>query len=643
MAMKLNKETLVKHQFWFLLGSFILVWLIATIVLTASAGEPIQKAKADYEKATKEINGAKAKRPKNDTFFEPWRKHAALFQKHKDEIWGEAWQLQKGMYDWPRSDTAPLEKLVTPQVPMTYEECDEYKRVLYPEQVKAWEEYPIIAPAEYMGGFKAVFGPQEFKEVPTREECWLTQEDFWVKRDLLYVVRQTIDSVAYMAPVQGKDKKEDKDKKDDKDEKKDDKEAGHLRFRNINWEIDLVLEPARSASDLVISPKSKIRNVHPSRRGQSLANARTGRGVTFRFVQGNKVADIELTGEPVAWSETAPLRVKGDKGKDTSLPIDFSDPKKNPYLVLQVFDWDTSPVRRVDTIKVPYQSSRTASTPLKANETLAKLDAPKEDPNAPAGGPTGGPVGGGAVGGMPGGGAGGMPGGMAGGMPGGAGGMPGGMPGGAGGAGAGPEGGRGGAAAGNLTPNNQIDRNRYLQAPKEGDQEEKPSRHLPFAMRVVLDQNHIHDFLTALANSRLRVQITQTDFHHVRNVRAGSTGQVDPSDAPAPFGGMVMPGMPAGMPGMPGGAGMPAGMPTMPGSMRGMPPRMPGGRGRPRMQPMPMPMPMPMPGTGAQPTGGAGTTPKARNDDDPNLVELSVYGIATLYRYPQKKPEQQQQ
>jgi len=36
--MKLDKETFAKHQFWFLLGTYLFVWFIAILWLKVAAG-----------------------------------------------------------------------------------------------------------------------------------------------------------------------------------------------------------------------------------------------------------------------------------------------------------------------------------------------------------------------------------------------------------------------------------------------------------------------------------------------------------------------------------------------------------------------------------------------------------------------------
>src|SRR5260370_27376953 len=53
-----------------------------------------------------------------------------------------------------------------------------------------------------------------------------------------------------------------------------------------------------------------------------------------------------------------------------------------------------------------------------------------------------------------------------------------------------------------VTRINKIPRTRYMYVTPQ-------CRHMPIAMRIIIDQAHIHDFLTAMANSPLRIQITQ--------------------------------------------------------------------------------------------------------------------------------------
>jgi hypothetical protein len=657
--MKLDKETVVKHQFWFLLGGYLLVWFIAVLWLKFAAGGEIKKAEKAY-KDNKDRLAKAQQRPINpNTFIPPWVKFAQVFDGHKRVIWGEAWELQKDMFDWPWRD----KDMSTPQAEITQDDREDYKRKLYPDEIKAVKDWMprVLGPVQLEGGFDDIFKPKKWDETPTREECWLAQEDYWVKRELLYVIGGAVAWQAHMEPVPI-------------DEKKEPMPEGvryRFRFRNENWELTLHLKP-NADKLLVIAGDSTIKNIQPSQHPQSLTSAK-GSGIVFNVTQDRTSAAFEVRGEPVPWNKEQRL----DKADYRPLNgIDWTKAKEHPLNVSQAFDWATCPVRRIDAIELAKQSSRTHTMGLFANDALAKLDAPAESPEdankQTAGGGAGGAGGTGMAGG-----AGGPGMGMAGtGMSGGPGGMsggpltPGGLPGMSG-------FGRGGGQPTNVTPNNQIDRDRYLQPPKEKDQDEKPSRHLPLALQLIVDQSHMHDVLVALANSRLRIQITQVDFQRFHGVikppegeKDGNTLRTGPVWMPPGMGGMyggaggmrrpggggpMMPKMPGGMSGMPGGmSGMPGGMSGMPGGpmmpkggMSGMPggPMMPPGGG---MSGMPM---MYRPGAGGpmppgivSPTGGpmgpmgpmGGTDPKkaGATQEEENLLEVTIYGVATLYRKP---------
>src|SRR5262249_40135599 len=149
-----------------------------------------------------------------------------------------------------------------------------------------------------------------------------------------------------------------------------------------------------------------------------------------------------------------------------------------PFGVIQRFEWETSPVRRIDRIELAYQSHRTVTSGLKIRKDLKELDPDPPEETGGAAGAAGAPGAPGAAGpptasppptpGMGGKGGGSMEGGPS-----------------------------GAAASGDVTRINKIDRARYLHVTDQ-------CRHLPIGVRVVLDQAHIGDFLTAVANSRLR-------------------------------------------------------------------------------------------------------------------------------------------
>ncbi len=613
MAAKLDKEMLAKNQFWIGLGVFVLCWLIGVILVMAGGDDKPKKA---WEDAKGKVEKAKSPRPKTAAYQEPWNKHGETYSHHKDKVWRTAWEWQKDMYTWPEDPDHRIKWPLYPEEPFASTPTEDvnarekYRNLLYKTQFDGLEQ--AMTPVEFAGGFDRIVPKQTWdpQRTPTREEIWLAQEDFWVRRELLSVVREAVDAVAWFKEV-----------KVDPKEKLPEGILGRRLFRNPNWELNLLFEKVKDRPQWVISGKSTIKNINVAEVSQILANPRTGKGLPFRLWNPQKGKyDFEVSGEALAYGEQAELKetYKAD-------PINL---QKDDFAVEQVLEWELSPVRRIDLLELgkPAQSHRTILTALKIREDLKKLDPePAEPAAAPAAG------------------AGGAPG--AGGPPGGRGSMMGGGM-------AGP----GGAAAATVdsTRVNQIPRPRYLHVKEQ-------ARHLPIAMRLIVDQNHINDVLGAVANSRLRVQVTQVTMLHTPNVQRGSHESATTSyggsgmmpGGPRPGAGAAMGGMfgsamgggfrgsmqPPGMGSGPrgGGDGRGGGRPGM------RPPVNPSGSagapGRPGMGSSPPPGA----GPGTRPGGAPGSSPEATAiapQDNARLVELVVYGLATLYeRFPPRSKD----
>ncbi len=635
--MKLDKDTFVKHQFWFLLGGYLLVWTVGVFWLMSSATAadgPIEKAKKDFESKKSGLKTAMANPVNVSKFVPPWTEQFSTFNRHKTDIWSQAWAFQSGMYDWPQ-DWMKNKDMYTPQTELTPSERADYWHKYYGEQIEMLRKNvpDWLKPIELAGGFDAIFAPVDPTklELPTREECWLLQEDYWVKREILSLVYLAMYNLAKMAPAAI-----------ESEDKTPEGVVARYRFRNLNWEITLNLRK-NDKGLLVIGGDSTIKNVHPTGRVQSLTSA-DGKGLVFNVAQDNAHTRFMVQGEPLAWNETRALSVDKDMKRVDydmlpNIKWDEKYAKEHPIFVSQAFDATTSPIRRLSELKLDQQDSRTFYWTLQSNRELERLDAPPEDPNAkkPDNAAPNGPPGGmaGMMGGPPGGPGGpGAPGGpmtQKPGMPG----MPG-MP-------------TGAESTGNLTTNNKLERNRYLHPANQDKSVNPPSRHLPFALRLIVEQTHINDLLLTLANSRLRVQITQVDFHHVKDYSPKSDnngsdagmGRYFMGPSAAMYGGMA--GRP-GMPGMPNPKGMMGGGMGMPPSpmMNNPPPTMmrPPGTGMGPMMPgMMADQPRPgdtrvSPGPPSPATKDKEGKPSAANQTDDNLVDVTIYGIATLYRRP---------
>jgi hypothetical protein len=580
MATKINKEFLLKNRFWIGLGVFVALWLIGVVVVETSGDEAKKK---DWEKAKQTIEKAKSANPKTAAFQTPWNKHGEKFRKHKDVIWKQAWEQQASVYTWPDEMAV---KPAYPEIPFGADPRVDVNnrgnfRSQYPEQFQGLESF--VYPVEFNGGFESVFLPQEWRRdlPPTREEIWLAQEDFWVRREMLGIVREALDAVALF-----------------REEKLPEAKlppgiVGRKRFKNANWELTFLFAKSTEGG-WVISEKSTIKNINVTRKVQTLANPTTNKGLPFKLYQGSGSYVLRIAGEPLAFQQETTFK--------QTYTVEPVKPEKE-FSVEQVLDWDISPIRRINILAVGVHSHRTFIAGLKIREDLKNLDPEQTADATPGASGKPGP---------------GEPGKPQGGPP------PGGAP-----QGSTPspdKGGPGGPRrdqmAGDpskrlrMTRVNEIVRARYMQVTPQ-------CRHLPIGMTLIVDQAHIHDVLAAVANSRLRIQITQICCHHVANLqrgvetktgnrrpgRRGGKGEMDDwigyFDHPRDTQGRLI---------------------VLPGGRRGGGLRRTYGR---------------LPGEGGKPSDPiAGKEDKFKIQDNARLVELTVYGLATLYeRYPPIKKE----
>lgn len=562
--MKMDKDFLMKHRFWLLLGAFVPIWGLTVLMLLSDVGGKSEKQKA-YEDALKSVNFSS---PKNASFLEPLKKQEETFRKQKDKVWERSWKNQDGLMTWADAPQAPfgrrLKNAYFGDELSDYQERVFYARNLYLKQFEEFDDK--LAPAEYKDGVERVITRIYDWKDPKSMELWLAQEDFWVKREVVDAIREALHSVARFTVLP-------LDPKNPKDAVPQGALARY-RLRNPNWELDLIVE--QRGKSKVISDKSKIRNVNVNQRLQKLD------GVVFRLTQKGEggapldIIDWAIEGEPLAYYGEAEVR--------KTAVIDAFDPQKPPE-VEQLFNWYTSPIKRLDRLEVGNRMA--VAHRMESRELIAKQLGKPEPEAEPAAPPAGGmdPMG------------------MGGGL-----GGPKFTPPGVGGEG---PGGQGRYTSPTMTPNG-LEPNRYIDL---SDQ----VRRIPVALVLVADQAFIPDILTALANSRLRMWTTQVLWQHVQGIR--------PQNQQAAFtaGGFPPPG------GGPGGEGGefgpgPGGRPFGPGGR----PIGPGGR------PFgPPPGVIPMGPMGPMGPGASGGLP---DEDDPNLVELTVYNIASLYeRFPPRQ------
>jgi hypothetical protein len=594
--MKVDKETLIKHRFWIALGAYGLLWLLLLLLLPLMIGSSASAARTVYKTANDAVDKINTPRKDfaNPAWVDPLKKKEEELSKRKVDVWKVAWETQKDLMTWPGDEKlASLDRDMkdayfldpvpdTPNGTKAPLKRDRFAKNLYRPQFDELKD--AIFPAYYQGDFETILRPVSTwsGDIPGNDECWFAQEDFWIKRDLIAALRNAIDTVGYYTP-------------DEIDPKKEPAPPGVTlrRFHNANWEVTLRLEED-SRKKLTISPRSTIKNINADRRRLPLA------GLLLQIDQyapGSSIArgsaSLLIEGEPLKWNESVEIK--------KSVLVDTFN-RQDPLVVQQVFNWYTSPVKRLDRLEV---GTHLALSHRMTRFALQTKSSSKEETTEQAPDQSGG-------------------GGMMGGARGPAGGM---MMSGA-------SGGKGGSA-----DQNGVERKRYLDF---SDQ----VRRVPVAMVLVIDQGRIPDVLSALTNSRLHIWVTQWQWSHVGGIAAPPTPDTSSGEEPREVAGGKQPMSPMG----PGGKrpGMPmVGPPMAPGGGSGgyqntiMGPRPGMGAGGPRIGGMGGLMPR-MSGTGGMGGGslqnffsGAG---EGVEPDDPNLVELVVYGIASLYeRYPPKQ------
>jgi hypothetical protein len=571
---KLDKDTVVKHHFWFLLIPFGLFALLAWIGLWTSVSDATDERQKAITTHQDELNATKAKSQKLVSLLEDQKKKLAG---QRGVMWKAAWENQKDIYTWPVNYTseqrAKLDKLKfgddIPDRTIRQQFSDDEK---YVTEHQALEDK--IAPMQFNGGWRYVLSYiPKWGLVPSYEDIWLAMEDIWVQRGLVLAIDQVNRDAATFQIV-----------KSDKDD------PLHRKFQSRIWELDLKLELEKKGEQVL---KATLKN--RTERLQALGIGNTMILKVWLDKGANDPVDFPVEGEFVKGGET--IQVK-------TIPphtVDRSVRATELYKVEQVFDGRTVPVKRIDRVALSYSSSRMATLPLKTT-TFSQKEIDEAQKAAAATGTSASGFG---------------PPGMA--MPPGA---PSGLP-----SGVDPTmaGGVNTANSTDYTPN-KLSRKRYIDLTPQ-------VRRMPVGMVVIVDQAFIQDVLVALANSKLRFQTTQFDwnrFHGTLNYMGSSMSTPGVPTAPGGEGDEADPT--ARAPATARGSSDPTIVPRAPITAPRPPMAPPGGSGffsgfgsrRP-------------PGSFFPGPGGYGSfgTMVAQSSEDQlaaSLVELSVYGIASLYQ-----------
>jgi hypothetical protein len=590
----MNKDTLKKHHFWFLLGVVPLFVLIAVLVISSGVGAAIEEKQKEIDSTKKDLS-AKGN-PKPNDLLAKLDKQIAVLNKKRGELWEANWQRQKALFTWPNSPLLKSVERSNPKfgdrIPRESGEYDEFRK---PEVYLA--EYSNtatrvarppgmadkVAPTQFAGGWQAVlrhvsdWGQQQ----PTSDQLWFALEDIWVQRSLLQAVTDVNQQIAEFKRVP---------LVNENNQPLDDRL--HRKFASRIWEVELKVD--RKDNKPVLT--GTLTNA--TDRLQLLG---TGNTMTLKVwldpAPGAEPFEFKITGEFVPGRGV--MKIVPTAAHTIPETMTVTEIAK----VEQVFDARTVPVRRIDRLVMGWLDARNA-----ASQLLPPKFVPEEPPAAVPGtfGPEG-PGGGGPGPGRP----------------------------------AGPTGEGGPAGPGGAMPGTagqhiwgggpslyvlEGAKRRYLQVTDQ-------VRRMPVAIAVVIDQSYLQDMLLAYANSPLRFQITQVHWQRFRGAmdglgsggspffggfEGGGPGEVHLA-GPASFGRGFGPGGPG-----PGGLFAPTGEGGGPSPGPGGRPAGPGG-------PFGLGGPSGPFGPGSGYPGGPMSATVSEGQLTSGLIELTVYGIVSLY------------
>ena len=692
---KNNKELLKKHHFWVLFVLVPLFVLIAVLMVSSSVSEAID---ARQKAISKEESDIKSKtNPKPEALINKMGEVISYVNGKQDDLWKRSYVPQKMLYvidqklvparvkvtdqtlaalkaegmpeptlkkvegmknkelfrgefiaeiskalsseerdrwrdtivdsakltDWLKDKAIPLDQLGGGMVPIgaigmkfgdTFpNDNDQYDKFKDPELYRDRYEKMAkrVAPTQFArGGWENIlrFVNSWTAVKLTSNQIWLLLEDMWVQDSMLDAVSSINAQMAEFSRV--KFERDGRVIDDPADASKQSKLS--RKFRSRTWELEL--EVAKSGNDKYVL-KGRLTNITDK---LQLMGTRNTMILRVWLQSGDRKTlqpfEFKIGGEFVPGGGDGATRIVKVKDKnglelERTIPtnvleiIESTDHIIPPGLlptpidlaeiaaVEQVFDSRTVPVRAIEAMALGFPDSRNASIPLK----LPKFFPPEDAPPAAAPGATGT-----APGAMP---------------------TPGPGPGttnkpvGGGFPGMGGQQGSARTIAGGGPVASVVDANkkRYLEVTDQ-------VRRLPVGMVVVVDQAYLQDILLAFANSPLRFQITQVTWNRYRGSLGSDSGSSgSPSDGNS--GEISVSGQ--------GNLSSEFGA----GNTRPRPGRSPSGPG-----------PVPSAGTGPGPgmnypgSGGVTASTVSESQLTSGLIELSVYGVVSLYSSPDSPP-----
>ncbi len=370
--MKVDKEFLLKHQFWIILAVAVVLWL--PIFFIAFFGLSGDEWKQNYESEYKKVSGLKDF--KNDKFVAELEKKRGSLDERKLELWQTEAAKQRdadeehlrwsqgtdglfwfnAMKNWelpvPKDNLEKVqgEKGILAQMKkgdMNAEIDFAFRKNWYDGFYKPQieEVSSLVAPALVDGDGKDVVYCSQFdvfkttNKVPDSAQVWLMQEDLVVRREVLRLIHGAVDSLLRFTPT-------------GEFHRMPYASTPHT-YQSANWELELVLNApekkapaaapgaksgsagsgsaAPAAAGLFLSPTSKLINIRADQAAASLKDLR------LRLSQPRGRAEpilvsLSRPGEPLAFDPSKKKAVKFEElgvkepielvNFDSRLPID---------------------------------------------------------------------------------------------------------------------------------------------------------------------------------------------------------------------------------------------------------------------------------------------------------------------------------
>jgi hypothetical protein len=356
--MKVDKESFIKHHFWYLLGILIPLTFLAMILLWTGTAGAIDSYEKKFETGKKSIETLAKGLPKNQKWVDTLNEKKKHVLEEKDKIWKEMWGTQADIMTWPDAVADKFKDMkfgdkISPRDRNTYSKDDVYTTQYRPvievvEPVRSDGSGVVQCPTGLNLGDWYNF--LHFKRgwansPPATEDIWLAQEEMWLCREMLKIVRDANDMTALMRKVTSAATTKAGD------------EIDRQVFESPTWKLEIALVTHDNKYFL------RYRLTNQSRRRQWL-------GLNFEVAfKGTQLTDtLHVDDEPLAPDKSL-------EGPEQALGLgaQFGNPT-GIESVRQVLDWKTAPVKRIDRLELVHQSARNAEAQFQA-ETFPLLKA----------------------------------------------------------------------------------------------------------------------------------------------------------------------------------------------------------------------------------------------------------------------------